>query len=456
MNTATDAYKLLHYGIQALAKVEQAGLRIDVEYIKNKKKEITREINALEKQFLKTTFFKDWLKSSKEVNIYSPTQLGKFLYTTKNLKVFKQTVTGKGATDEEALRQLRIPELDTLLQIKKLKKIRDTYLESFERETIDGYMHPFYQLHLVKTFRGSSDSPNFQNIPKRDKEAMDICRKAIYPRPGNQLVEFDYKQLEVRIAACYNGDQKLIEDIINGDMHRDMAIEIFKIENFNKENPSHNVLRSATKNGFVFPQFYGSYYKNCAVNLACTWGQLPKNGRWKKGQGIPFENTYLANHLIDKGFTSLDKFTEHVRDIEKDFWEVRYGVYTKWKRDWWQLYQQKGYIETKTGFRLQGVMNQNDVINYPIQGSAFHCLLWSLIEGVKVQTIEHWDSRIVGQIHDSIIMDVNPRELKKVIKVMRCIMCNDIRQKWEWITVPLDVDVEIHPVDGSWADKLNN
>jgi len=133
MNTATDAYKLLHDGIQALAKVEQAGLRIDVEYIKNKKKEITREINALEKQFLKTTFFKDWLKSSKEVNIYSPTQLGKFLYTTKNLKVFKQTVTGKGATDEEALRQLRIPELDTLLQIKKLKKIRDTYLESFER-----------------------------------------------------------------------------------------------------------------------------------------------------------------------------------------------------------------------------------------------------------------------------------------------------------------------------------
>lgn len=456
MQTATDAYKLLHDGIQALAKVEQAGLRIDVEYIKNKKKEITREINALEKQFLKTTFFKDWLKSSKEVNIYSPTQLGKFLYTTKNLKVFKQTVTGKGATDEEALKQLRIPELDTLLQIKKLKKIRDTYLESFERETIDGYMHPFYQLHLVKTFRGSSDSPNFQNIPKRDKEAMDICRKAIYPRPGHQLVEFDYAQLEVRIAACYNGDQKLIDDITGGDMHRDVCIALFQIDNFNKEEPSHSVLRSATKNGFIFPQFYGSYYKNCAINLACTWGQLPKKGRWKKGQGIPFENTYLANHLIDKGFTSLDKFTEHVRAIEKDFWEVRYGVYTKWKRDWWELYQRNGYVETKTGFRLQGVMNQNDVINYPIQGSAFHCLLWSLIEGVKVQTKEHWDSKIVGQIHDSIIMDVNPRELKKVIKIMRCIMCHDICQKWDWITVPLDVDVEIHPVDGSWADKLNN
>lgn len=458
MQTATDAYELLHNGIQALAKVEQAGLRIDVEYIKNKKAEITREVNALEKQFLKTKFYKDWEQSrnGKAVNIYSPTQLGEFLYKEKNLKVFKQTLTGKGATDEEALRQLRIPELDTILKVKQLKKIRDNYLDGFEREQVNGVIHPFFQLHLVKTFRSSSDSPNFQNIPKRDKEAMDICRKAIYPRPGNQLIELDYAQLEVRISTCYNKDQKLIDDIIAGDMHRDMAIELFKIENFDKQKESHAYLRSAAKSGFVFPEFYGSYYKNCAINLACTWGQLPKTGRWKKGMGIPFEDTFLADHLIEHGFTSLDKFTEHVRVIENEFWNVRYGVYTKWKRDWWELYQRNGYVETKTGFRLQGVMNQNDVINYPIQGSAFHCLLWSLIEGIKVQTIEHWDSRIVGQIHDSIIMDVNPRELKKVIKVMRCIMCHDIRQKWDWITVPLDIDVEIHPVDGSWADKLKN
>lgn len=456
MNTATDAYKLLHDGIQALAKVEQAGLRIDVEYIKNKKKEITREINALEKQFLKTTFFKDWLKSSKEVNIYSPTQLGKFLYTTKNLKVFKQTVTGKGATDEEALRQLRIPELDTLLQIKKLKKIRDTYLESFEREQVNGTLHPFYQLHLVKTFRGSSDSPNFQNIPKRDQEAFDICRSAIFPRPGNQLVEFDYKQLEVRISATYHQDPQLIADITAGDMHRDMAVEIFQIGQYDPNEPSHKVLRSATKNGFIFPQFYGDYYKNCAVNLAFGWGKLSKTRKWKPGEGIVYEDKHLADHLIERGFTNLESFTEHIRKIEDYFWKKRYPTYAKWKDDWWQQYQRTGIVESKTGFTYRGVMRKNDVINYAVQGSAFHCLLWSLIEGVKAQTKEHWDSRIVGQIHDSIIMDVNPRELKKVIKVMRCIMCNDIRQKWEWITVPLDVDVEIHPVDGSWADKLKN
>lgn len=449
-----DAYKLLHEGILALANAERQGLRIDVDYIHNKKQEITNTIQQLENKFFESKFCIDWKRSIKgQINIYSPVQLGKFLYDVKKLKVGKQTASGRGATDEEALQQLNIPELNILLQIKKLKKVRDTYLDSFEREQVDGYMHPFYNLHLVRTFRGSSDSPNFQNIPKRDKEAMDICRKAIYPRPGHQLIEIDYKQLEVRISACYNKDKKLIADITEGDMHRDVAIEIFKLKQFDKQEPSHSVLRNATKNGFIFPQFYGDYYKNCARNLAVNWGQLPQTRKWKNDDGIVFEDRHLGGYLIEQGFKNLDAFTEHIRKIEDDFWNRRYPVYNKWKEDWWKAYQSKGYINTLTGFKLQGIMKKNDVINYPVQGSAFHCLLWSLIEGTKAQRKEHWDSRIVGQIHDSIIIDTHPDEADHVTKVMKCIMCSDIRKKWDWIIVPLDIDIDIYPIDGSWADK---
>ena len=455
MLTVADAYNLFHNGIQALARMEQSGLRIDTEYIKSKKQELDDEIVSLEKQFSKTDFYKSWVKSvsGKNVNIYSAKQLGDYLYKIKKLKIAKSTNSGQGSTDEEALKQLGIPELDLILRAKQLKKIKDTYLDNFEREQVNGVLHPFFNLHLVKTFRGSSDSPNFQNIPKRDKEAMDICRKAIYPRPGHQLVEIDYKQLEVRIAACYNGDQKLIEDIVRGDMHRDMTIEIFKIENFDKENSTHATLRSATKNGFVFPQFYGSYYKNCAINLAVSWGRLPKSGKWKKGMGIPFENGNLADHMLSVGFKNIDDFTYHLKNIENDFWQKRYYTYTQWKEDWWENYQRNGYIQTKTGFILKGVMSKNDTINYPIQGSAFHCLLLSLIEGIKAQTREHWDTKIVGQIHDAIVLDVHPKELKKVIKIMRCIMCHDISKIWDWVNVPLDVDIEICDVDKSWAEK---
>jgi hypothetical protein len=32
-------------------------------------------------------------------------------------------------------------------------------------------------------------------------------------------------------------------------------------------------------------------------------------------------------------------------------------------------------------------------------------------------------------------------------------MCYDIKEHWKWITVPLDVDVDVSPVDCSWAEK---
>ena len=85
------------------------------------------------------------------------------------------------------------------LQIRKLEKIKGTYLEAFVREQTDGFIHPFYNLHNVRTYRSSSADPNFQNIPKRDKESMKICRRAILPRPGHMLVEADFSALEVNI-----------------------------------------------------------------------------------------------------------------------------------------------------------------------------------------------------------------------------------------------------------------
>ncbi len=453
--TTKEAYDLLHEGVLALSHVERQGIHVDIDYIKNKKQEITEEIATVEKKIYESDFYKKWARSVKKgtkINIYSNSQLGKYLYKTKGLKVHKETATGQGSTDEETLRKLMIPELNLLLRIKKLKKIRDTYLKSFEREAGDGLLHPFFNLHTVRSYRSSSDKPNFQNIPARDQESFNIVRSAIFPSEGNQLLEVDYSQLEVRIAASYCKDEKLTHDILKGDMHRDMAIEIFKIDKFDHTIEGHSTLRNAAKNGFVFPQFYGDYYANCADHLACTWGGLPKS-TWKSGMGIPINGSFLSDHLISKGLKTYKSFVKHIQNIEADFWQERYFAYNKWRETTWKRYQRKGYVSSKTGFIYKGLMKRNDVINYPIQGSAFHCLLWSLIQIMKTQRREHWNTKIVGQIHDSIVFDAHPKEIDKVLKIVRCIMCNDVRQKWTWITVPLEIEAELSPVNGSWADK---
>ena len=345
-------------------------------------------------------------------------------------------------------------ELDGLLRVRKLKKIRDTYLDAFANEQVNGVVHPFFNLHLVRTYRSSASNPNMQNIPKRDKEAMQIVRKAIYPRKGHQLVAVDYSGLEVRISTCLHRDSRMLKYINNpaSDMHSDVAKQIFKLDTFNKDIEGHTVLRNATKNGFVFPVFYGDYYKNCAFYLACNWGGL-KEGKWKPGEGIPLGDKHLSDHLISQGLTSYTVFTKHIQDIEDDFWKNRFPEYAEWKERWWKMYQKHGYIVMHTGFRCSGVMGKNDCVNYPIQGSAFHCLLWSFIESDRVMREEKWDTKIIGQIHDEIILDVHPDELDHVVKTIKRITCVDLPKAWDWIIVPLDVGIEVSPVDASWAEK---
>ncbi len=452
-----EAYHLLHEGILALAKAERAGIRVDLDYIEEQMGYLNIEITQLEESIIRTNFYKHWKHSMKgTINMHSNTQLATFLYKVRKLKVEKETTSGLGSTDDETLRQLAtnydIPELELILKVRKLKRVRDTYLLAFEREQVNGYIHPFFNLHLVTTYRSSSDHPNFQNIPKRDEESMQLCRRALYPRPGHQLLEIDYSGLEVRIAACYHKDPTMLEYIRNpkSDMHGDMAKQIFLLNDFNKE--THGVLRQAAKNGFVFPEFYGDYYKNCAINMACNWGRLSR-GAWNKGEGIQIGNTSLSNLLIHKGIKSLNSFEEHVKRIEKDFWGRRFPKYAKWKEEWWANYKEKGYIELHTGFICSGVMRKNDCINYPVQGAAFHCLLWSFIQLDKYLTGERLDTRLIGQIHDSILLDVHPKELDYVTEMAHKITCFELPEVWKWIIVPLDIDADLAPVDASWAEK---
>jgi len=449
-----EAYKLFHDGILALARAEEQGIRINMEYVTRKIRKLNREMEVLEEEFKESSLFKHWQHTTRGiVNIHSPIQLSHFLYKIKKIKVEKETISGQGSVDDEALQKSNIPELLTLLEIRKMKKIRD-YLEIFEREQIRGYIHPFFNLHLVQTYRSSSDHPNFQNIPKRDEESMRIVRRALLPRPGHQLLEVDYSGLEVRIAACYHKDSTMLRYIKDptSDMHTDMAKQIFKVNKFDKNIPEHYTLRQAAKNGFIFPEFYGDYYKNCAPNLVCNWGKLSQ-GKWKPGEGIPMPKGNLSDHLISKGLPSFNAFTEHLRKIEDDFWSNRFYEYAQWKDRWYTLYKKQGYVDLLTGFRCGGVMDKKQVINYPVQGAAFHCLLWSFVKMDEVIRKQGWDTRLVGQIHDAIILDINPKELPTIVQMMKRITCKDLVKAWPWIIVPMDIEMELCPIDGNWAEK---
>lgn len=277
----------------------------------------------------------------------------------------------------------------------------------------------------------SSDRPNFQQIPKRDEEAKKCIRTGIIPLPGYYIIGADYKQIEVRIQACYSKDKELIRYIKDPktDMHRDQAEEIFILP----QNLINKELRYLGKNGFVFPQFYGDWYVACAKNI---WEELP---------GKMAGNISVLQHLANKGIRSLEDFTIHMEGVEKRFWK-KLNDTAKWKEEEVKRFQENLYTKSFLGFRRNGYLKKNQIVNTPIQGTAFHCLLWSFIQLNALfrlySTLKEkgFKSVLCSQIHDEILMNVWPTELNDVVEIVRKIMCEDIREKYPWIIVPLEVE----------------
>lgn len=429
---------LLREGAEELSIIEGAGIAVDVGYFKKQQAHINRRVEKLRAELLVSAEATRWRdEKGEELNPGSDAQLKELLFGMLGLKSTKETGNGNPSTDQETLEKIDTPFCRKIVQMRKLSKLSSTYISNYIDGEVGGRIYPFFNLNKVRTYRSSSDSPNFQNVPKRDEEAQKIIRTGIRPSAGNVLLEVDYSGVEVRISACYHKDEEMLRYIHDPstDMHRDMAVKIFKEDEAYIKKHKH--LRQAAKNGFVFPQFYGDYFINCAANIWDGWMNAEDKARLK-----------------DRGIRTQKQFEDHLRKIEDEFWNRKFTGYTEWKQRTWREYQRKGYIELLTGFRCGGLMKKNDALNYPIQGAAFHCLLWSLIQINRRLRKEKAGTRIVGQIHDSIIFDAVPGELEAgLLPVVKRIMCEDIREHWDWIIVPLDVEAEVSEVDGNWYQK---
>ena len=165
------------------------------------------------------------------------------------------------------------------------------------------------------------------------------------------------------------------------------------------------------------------------------------------------DGQFVADHIQDHGIDNLDTFKEHCQSVEHDFWNKRFRVYKQWKDRIQKQFRKQGYFETYFGFRFNGYLTYRQLANYPIQGTAFHCLLWTLIRLNEARKRNKWRSKIIGQIHDSIVWDADPDEVEMIVRSTNAIGTREIRAENPWIIVPLEIDFEITPIDGSWYEK---
>lgn len=460
-----EAYQLLHEGTLALARIEAAGIRIDVTYLEKAIKDTAQEVTDKQEALKRSEVMKVWRdRYRSRFSFNSGQQLGKVLFESMKIPypVKDKTQGGSYRTDEDTLSKVDHPFVRDYFDIKKSQK-GGQFLDQIKRELCGRFIHPSFGLNVPRSFRSQCAEPNVQQLPVRNEKLSHTVRRCIRARKGRKLVEVDLKQAEVFTGYFYHLDPKMKSYLTDkrNDMHRDAAIDCFLLP---KDTPPEwwkgkmgKIVRYTGKNAFVFPQFYGAWWIDCAAglweamivrNLEAPDGTLIK--RWLRQKGIK----ELGDQDKENPSPREGTFEAHICAVTKKFWGQRFKVYDSWKKSWYSTYQEKGWFQGLSGFIFQGHMSRNDATNYPVQSASFHCFLWALNEIILREIPRRgMNAVVINEIHDSLLGDVPEDEVDDFIAMCREIIEVKLKEHWDWILLPFEVEVEVTPVGGSWIDK---
>lgn len=410
-----------------LARCSMHGMRIDMGLVDQAAKELAVQIDEA---YARAYACEEVKAMGPNFKLTSNRDLAHLVYDKLGYKG-----TSGRSVDKDVLAEIGYEFAEHILEAKDLVKIGE-YLEQFGREAVDHCLHPSLPLNRVSSYRGSHADPNVGNIPKRNKRAAKIARTPFVPSPGNVIVEVDYSQLEGVIGAVYHEDPTMTKYLFDPtvNLHSDNACDMFLRERafLDAGSPAAKQERNAAK-GLWFAQSYGSNYKLTHVKAWKTVGDETKA------------------HLSSKGIKTMVDFREHIKAFDGILWGKRFPVYAAWKQETYQKYKSTGYVYHKTGFRCHGPMRYTQAINLAVQGSAFYCLLWTLLQTGPLIRGLSGRSHILCHVHDAVVIDAHPSEVDEIIRLVREYGTQKVREEFGWINLPLNMEAEVSEVDGSWA-----
>ena len=325
-------------------------------------------------------------KKYKGFNLNSPKQLlEKFTALLGEPPVDPKT--GKPSAGRVALQGYAADHhvVQTYLQWKKVEKRRQMVDSILEKIDSDGFVRASYMQLGAESGRMSCIKPNLQQIP-RDKE----FRNCVEAPPGYLLVDADFGQMELRLAAAVAKDKKMTQAFVNGeDLHTVTAEAI---------GCSRQIAKSAN-----FGLLYGSGAKG------------------------------LRDYAAASGVTmTIDEATEI-----RNGWLNTYQGIAQWQKQNQIAADKSGSNPSiripESGMRrfLPGDMNRLTVrCNTPIQGAGAAILkralgkLWDVLSCVE----EH-EARIAACVHDEILLLVREDRAEHWAAQLKLIM-EEAESRW--------------------------
>ena len=365
-----------------LARMEINGVRIDIPELHKLSKAYTERLTDLEN--------KAYEMAGTRFNISSPTQVGEILFERLTIDPkAKKTKRGSYSTTEEILEKYksRHPIVDTILQIRQLKKLLTTYIDALPSlvDPSTGKIHTTFNQTVTSTGRLSSTTPNLQNIPVRGDDGREI-RKAFIADEGCIFMSADYSQIELRLMADFSHDPHMLDAFSNGiDIHQDTASRIY-----------HKTLEEVT----------ADERRNAkTANFGIIYGISPFG--LSERLGIARSE---AKELIDNYMQTYPAVKEYIANI--------IGAA-----------KEQGFVSTFTGRRryLKEINSGNSVVrgygernavNAPLQGSAADIIKIAMVNIQKELDSKQLHSQMNMQVHDELIFNVLAGELPLVMEIV--------------------------------------
>jgi DNA polymerase-1 len=422
--------RLLKELYEVLAGMEFNGIRVDTAE--------NRRLNDVYTERMRETQ-REIEKVLGPVNLNSTTQLARALHESVpsiNLRDWKAIVGPGEEPDISTCREIlereshKDPVIGLVLKHRKYRTRHSTFIKSmYDKFLVQHHGHHFlhtsYRTDLVDTFRLSSQNPNLMNLPVKDMKEpeIDIKRQFVSRFEGGKILNIDLSQIEIRYAAWVSQDRAMLDAIESGeDIHTMMAARLLS------KDP-----------GAVTPQ---ERYECKTRTFLIMYGgganrlmeELLKSDiaptRVSKRQAIGMIQEYFATFSGLKAFIDATR-AQVRRDLEV---ETAFGFRRRFVRpDFWR---------SGDGFRVE-----RQAFNTLIQSGAACVTYCAMIAMQNEMDRCNMQSKMVGQVFDSVVSDVHPQEvtvMKEIVKTgMEIASVEKAKEFGVHLTVPIVADMEI-------------
>jgi DNA polymerase-1 len=401
--------KVIMPAVNAFRDIEYNGVYIDKDKLLGTKLQLESEVAG---------YLKELNRYKEGVNWNSSQQLSQFLFGDLGLNPLDKTPKGANSTSESVLKRLNHPAVEIILKYREAYKFLGTFITSWMEKEMGSRLHPTFKLHGTVTGRLSCEDPNLQQVPRDPK-----IRSLVTAPPGYTFVEADFSQVELRIAAMLSGDPIMRESFLTGvDVHTRTAQAISGKD-------------LSTMEGFDAKEWRK---KAKAINFGFLYGMGTKK---------------FAEYARDK--YQVNFTVEESKKIRDKFFATYVGL-QPWYRRMERIAKADGQVRSLSGrIRHLPTINSPDefeqsqavrqAINSPVQGFASDLTLMAVVDIVKSLS---W-VKVVGTVHDSIIMEVPNDTVELTIKRVKEIMEHPpvLDELGIKLSLPIKVDIKT----GSWG-----